>query len=36
MLEEQLHEMIRDLDESKQYINQLQWQTKQEKRDRAK
>lgn len=35
-LEEQLQELTRSLEESKNYIAQLQNQTKKEKRDRAK
>jgi len=36
LLEEQLQEITRSLEESKNYISQLQIQTKKEKRDRAK
>ena len=35
-LEEQLQDITRNLEESKNYISQLQVQTKKEKRDRAK
>lgn len=35
-LEEQLQEITRSLEESKNYISQLQIQTKKDKRDRAK
>lgn len=35
-LEEQLQEITKSLEESKNYISQLQIQTKKEKRDRAK
>jgi hypothetical protein len=35
-LEEKLQEIVKDLEESKHYISQLQNQTKKEKRDRAK
>lgn len=35
-LEEQLHEITKDFEESKHYISQLQIQTKKDKRDRAK
>jgi hypothetical protein len=35
-LEEKLQEIMKDLEESKHYISQLQIQTKKDKRDRAK
>ena len=35
-MEEQLQEITKSLEESKNYISQLQIQTKKEKRDRAK
>lgn len=35
-MEEQLQDITRNLEESKNYITQLQSQTKKEKRDRAK
>ncbi len=35
-MEQQLQEITQNLEESKQYISQLQIQTKKEKRDRAK
>lgn len=36
MLEEKLNESTKNLEESKSYINTLQQQTKEEKRNRAK